>query len=201
MENLPGTMDFAEKAQLVNYDQYRGLAEGFTSHMWDWYSGFVIWKTQNPWTALRGQMYDYYLDPNACLYGLKKGSESLHVMFNAADSMVMIANNGFKTVRDLMLEVKLYDMQGREKLITMVFNEIGPTAVRKYFSIGEELRKFSATEGAFLSLSLVNTHRIIVDENLYWAADSTGLYSGIKKIHRSSGEAGYSTCRKRKGEC
>ena len=76
--------DFTEKAQLVNYDQYRGLAEGFTSHMWDWYSGFVIWKTQNPWTAMRGQMYDYYLDPNACLYGLKKGAGSLHVMFNAS---------------------------------------------------------------------------------------------------------------------
>ena len=144
------TRDFAEKVQLVNYDQYRGLAEGFTSHMWDWYTGFVIWKTQNPWTALRGQMYDYYLDPNACLYGLRKGSGSLHVMFNAADSMVMIANNGFKMVRDLMLEVKLYDMQGREKLITMVFNEIGPTAVRKYFSIGDELRKFSAVGRSFL---------------------------------------------------
>ena len=105
-------------------------------------------------------------------------------MFNAADSMVMIANNGFKTVRDLMLEVKLYDMQGREKLITMVFNEIGPTAVRKYFSIGDELRKFSSAEGAFLSLSLVNTHKIIVDENLYWVADSTGLYSGLKNSPR-----------------
>jgi mannosylglycoprotein endo-beta-mannosidase len=176
------TKDFTEKAQLVNYDQYRGLAEGFTSHMWDWYSGFVIWKTQNPWTAMRGQMYDYYLDPNACLYGLKKGAGSLHVMFNAADSMIMIANNGFKTVRDLMLEVKLYEMQGREKVITMVFNEIGPTAVRKYFSIGETLQKFSAKEGAFLSLRLLNTQKIVVDENLYWVADSTGLYSGIKKF-------------------
>jgi mannosylglycoprotein endo-beta-mannosidase len=66
--NAKNAEDFARKAQLVNYDQYRGLAEGFTSHMWDWYTGFIIWKTQNPWTAMRGQMYDYYLDPNACLY-------------------------------------------------------------------------------------------------------------------------------------
>jgi mannosylglycoprotein endo-beta-mannosidase len=65
--------DYAEKAQLVNYDQYRALMEGFSSHMWDWYTGVIIWKTQNPWTALRGQMYDYYLDPNACLYGLHAG--------------------------------------------------------------------------------------------------------------------------------
>ena len=55
--------DFARKAQLVNYNQYRALIEGFSAHMWDWYTGTIIWKTQNPWTALRGQMYDYYLVP------------------------------------------------------------------------------------------------------------------------------------------
>ena len=58
--------DFADKAQLVNYNQYRALMEGFSAHMWEWYTGVIIWKTQNPWTALRGQMYDYYLDPK-CL--------------------------------------------------------------------------------------------------------------------------------------
>ncbi|MDX1701144.1 MAG: glycoside hydrolase family 2 TIM barrel-domain containing protein, partial [Melioribacteraceae bacterium] len=31
--------DFARKAQLVNYNQYRGLLEGHISHMWDWYTG------------------------------------------------------------------------------------------------------------------------------------------------------------------
>ncbi len=59
--------DFTQKAQLVNYDQYRALIEGFSSHMWEWYTGVIIWKTQNPWTAMRGQTYDYYLDPNACM--------------------------------------------------------------------------------------------------------------------------------------
>ena len=82
-----------------------------------------------------------------------------------------------------MLEVKLFDMQGREKLITMVFNEIGPTAVRKYFSIGEELQKFSAMRRCFLSLSLLNTKKTIVDENIYWVADSAGMYSGLKKFN------------------
>ncbi|MCK7555453.1 hypothetical protein MKQ70_10730 [Chitinophaga sedimenti] len=59
--------DWATKAQLVNYDQYRALMEGFSAHMWDWYTGVIIWKTQNPWTAMRGQMYDYYRIPTpAC---------------------------------------------------------------------------------------------------------------------------------------
>ncbi len=176
------TKDFAFKAQLVNYDQYRGLAEGFTSHMWEWYTGFVIWKTQNPWTALRGQMYDYYLDPNACLYGLRTGSESLHVFFNAADSMIMIANNGFRTPRDLMLQVNLVDMNGKSTHITDVFNEIGPQSVRKYLSVARALSRHAAREGAFLSCRLLNRNKEIVSDNLYWLADSSGRYSGLQKI-------------------
>jgi hypothetical protein len=81
-----------------------------------------------------------------------------------------------------MLEVKLFDMQGKEKVITMVFNEIGPTAVRKYFSIGEALQKSSSVEGAFLSLRLLNTQKAVVDENIYWLTDSAGVYSGIQKF-------------------
>ena len=176
------TLDFAAKAQLLNYDQYRALAEGFTSHMWDWYTGFVIWKTQNPWTALRGQMYDYYLDPNACLYGLRTGSKALHVFFNAGDSMVMIANNGFHTARDLMLDVRICDMDGKEKIITEVFNEIGPTNIRKYLSVASAIRQAAAARGCFLSLRLLNTRKETVDENIYWMSDSSGKYSGLMQF-------------------
>ena len=107
--------DFANKAQLVNYDQYRALMEGFSAHMWDWYTGAIIWKTQNPWTAMRGQMYDYYLDPNACLYGLHCGSEPLHIMYDPVTGMTMIANNTFRTHRDLMMQVIVTDMAGRSE--------------------------------------------------------------------------------------
>ncbi|HWB26711.1 MAG TPA: glycoside hydrolase family 2 TIM barrel-domain containing protein [Chitinophagaceae bacterium] len=176
------TKDFANKAQLVNYDQYRGLVEGFTTNMWNWYTGFIIWKTQNPWTALRGQMYDYYLDPNACLYGLHEGSEPLHIMFNAADSMVMIANNTFTTQRNLMMRVKMYDMQGKSRLITDVFNEIGPTTVKNYIPIANVLAKMGGNDGLFLSLRLLNEKQEIISDNLYWLPDSTGVYSGLQHI-------------------
>ena len=180
------TRDFSNKAQLLNYDQYRALAEGFTAHMWEWYTGFIIWKTQNPWTALRGQMYDYYLDPNACLYGLKQGSEPLHVMFNPADSMVMIANNTFTTQRNLMLTVNLYDMHGHDQLITQVFNEIGASSVKNYIPLGDILSKYGKKEGVFLSLRLLNLKKEIVSDNLYWLADSSGNYSGLQRMAPAS---------------
>ena len=174
--------DFANKAQLVNYDQYRALMEGFSAHMWDWYTGAIIWKTQNPWTAMRGQMYDYYLDPNACLYGLHCGSEPLHIMYDPVSGMTMIANNTFRTQRDLMMQVIVTDMAGKTRTLTQQFYEVGPTTAKNYLPIGRGIDRLSASEGLFLTLRLLNTDKQIVSDNLYWLPDSTGNYSGLQHL-------------------
>ncbi|MBC6110705.1 glycoside hydrolase family 2 TIM barrel-domain containing protein [Pedobacter fastidiosus] len=172
--------DFAMKAQLVNYDQYRALMEGFSSHMWEWYTGSIIWKTQNPWTALRGQMYDYYLDPNACLYGLRKGSEPLHIMMNPTDSMVIVVNNGLTDRNNLMVQAKAYDMQGKEYFYSQVFNSIGASSVRKFFPLNDFLEKLDKKEGVFVSLKILNEKQNVLSENLYWLAGKDGEYKELK---------------------
>ena len=178
--------DFADKAQLVNYDQYRALMEGFSAHMWEWYTGVIIWKTQNPWTALRGQMYDYYLDPNACLYGLHKGSEPFHVMYNPADGMIMIANNTFMAKHNIMLEVKFYDLDGKEKLLTQVFSEIEPTRSKKYLSVQSMLGRLVKEKGGFLYLRLLDENKKLLSDNLYWLPDATGNYSGLQEMKKAA---------------
>jgi len=158
------------------------LAEGFSSHMWDWYTGYIIWKTQNPWTAMRGQMYDYYLDPNACLYGLKHGAEALHVMYNPLNGMVTIVNNSFETKRDLMLVIKTVDIDGKEKVITQLFEEIQPSSVKGYAAIKNAVSAAAEKQGAFLSLQLFNVHQNTVSNNFYWLPDAQGVYSGLKAM-------------------
>jgi hypothetical protein len=174
--------DFANKAQLVNYNQYHALMEGFSSHAWDWYTGVIIWKTQNPWTALRGQMYDYYLDPNAGLYGLRNAGEPIHVMYNPVEGMVMIVNNTFKTCRDLMLQVKTYDMKGVPGFSTQVLIEIGAGLTQKYLPVTPYIEGLTKKEGIFLLTKLTNQKQETVSENLYWLPDSTGNYSGLQKM-------------------
>lgn len=174
--------DFATKAQLVNYDQYRALMEGFSSHMWDWYTGTIIWKTQNPWTAMRGQMYDYYLDPNACLYGLHNGSEPLHIMYNQTDGMVMVANNTFKTHSNMLLVAKTYDMDGKEKVLTKVFADVTPTTTKRYLSLKREIEKEAKDKGVFLCLQLLKSDKEVISENIYWIPDANGNFSGLQKM-------------------
>ena len=178
------TKDFARKAQLVNYEQYRAIAEGFSAHMWQWYTGVIIWKTQNPWTAMRGQMYDYYLDPNACLYGLHSGSEPLHIMYNPADGALMLVNNYFKGQNNLMLLVKKWSVSGRDSLMTQVIAYIGPGMSKKLGNLpkGETL---GGEQGAFLSLQLLDEHKKVLSDNLYWLTDKNGHYSGLQTMNKA----------------
>ncbi|MDP4209037.1 MAG: glycoside hydrolase family 2 TIM barrel-domain containing protein [Bacteroidota bacterium] len=178
--------DFANKAQLVNYDQYRALMEGFSAHMWDWYTGSIIWKTQNPWTALRGQMYDYYLDPNACLYGLRNGSEPLHVMYNPVDGMMMTVNNTFSFHHDLAMEIKAFDVNGKVTTLGRLMIEVNPSSVQHFFPIKENVDKLRKKQGIFLSARLINQNRQVVSDNFYWFPDSAGNYSGLQQMPQSA---------------
>ncbi len=177
--------DFATKAQLVNYDQYRALMEGFSSHMWSWYTGTIIWKTQNPWTAMRGQMYDYYLDPNACLYGLHDGSEPLHAMYNPFSGMVSVVNNTFETRRDLMLVAKTVDMDGVDSTITQVFVEAQPSSVKNFLPVKTVVEQRAKNKGVFLVLQLLDKNKNKLSENIYWLPDANGNYSGLQKLAAS----------------
>jgi hypothetical protein len=56
-----------QKTQTTDYNAYHQ------------YTGFLIWKTQNPWLGLRGQMYDWLLEPTAALYGIRCATEAVHV--------------------------------------------------------------------------------------------------------------------------
>ena len=179
----PGSVrDHAEKAQLVNYDQYRALMEGHLAHMWDWYTGIIIWKTQNPWTALRGQMYDCYLDPNASLYGLQHANEPLHAMWSPVDSMLFVVNNTFEPCHDLMVQASIYNTAGRDSLVFQWFVEISPSSVQKIESLRRALATVMPREGGFLNIRLLNTSKEVLSQNLYWFPDSAGVYSGLRRM-------------------
>jgi mannosylglycoprotein endo-beta-mannosidase len=175
--------DFAMKAQLVNYNQYRALMEGFSSHMWDWYTGVIIWKTQNPWTAMVGQMYDVYLDPNACLYGLRQGAKPLHAIYDPVHKTVIVVNSSPKASGKLSLVIRGYDFKGKQILATDQEIEVRPGELSTLVDIHAVIDVATKTSGLMLNLTLVDadTH-LTLDENLYWLSDVKGDYSQLNKL-------------------
>jgi hypothetical protein len=161
---IRGIEDFCKKAQLVNYEQYRALQEGFNAGMWDKYTGMLVWKNQNPWTSLRGQFYDVYLDQNGGFYGFRHGATPLHVQLNLNDSSICIQNQTYFDARALIVESELLDIHGSsiEKNSSEVSVEANSyLLVRSLFQSGKP-------EGLYFArLVLKNSKGELLDENLY----------------------------------
>ncbi len=84
--------------------------------------GILVWKNQNPWTALRGFFYDYYLDYTGGYFGYKHGASPVHIQLNLNDSVVCVLNQTAVKTNSLAAGIKLYDMHG--KLISEQSNNI-----------------------------------------------------------------------------
>ena len=77
--------DFERKAQMLNYEVHRAIFEGFNAHLWNPNSGRMLWMTQPAWPSTMWQILSSDYDTQASFYGVKKGSEPIHVQLNLPD--------------------------------------------------------------------------------------------------------------------
>ena len=168
---------YCKYAQVVNYDQYRSFMEGWASHMWDWYTGILIWKTQNPWTALRGQMYDWSLDVNASLYGTRKGCEPLHAYYNPVTRKAGLLNTTLKDYTDLSIIARIYNLEGK-----LLWEK--ETRANSKANTVQELLDIPVPEGIqgayFLRLAL-NADV----PNIYWLTTEPKDYTSLSQLPKS----------------
>jgi mannosylglycoprotein endo-beta-mannosidase len=174
--------DFCFKAQIVSYEQYRALQEGFNYKMWDWYSGMLVWKNQNPWTALRGFFYDYFLDYTGGYFGYKHGAVPVHIQLNLNDSVVCVLNQTAINLSDITATISLYDMHGR--MISEKNNQLD-LKVQQVVLLDKIDLPINSNEVFFLKLILKDRGKII-DENLYWLSNKSRSYEKLNELKKVS---------------
>ena len=174
-------IDFTKKAQLVNYNQYRALIEGATAHMWDWYTGIIIWKTQNPWTAMLGQMYDVYLDPNACMYGLSEGAKPLHIMFDPVKKTIIIANNTNHTYNKVKERLDIRHMNSATSIFANSLSIPPNSCITDTVAVNDFADPLNLNDEHFFCLSLFDSTGEI-DQNIYWIPGADGTYSWLNNM-------------------
>jgi hypothetical protein len=172
---------YCKYAQVINYDQYRSFMEGWASRMWEWYTGILIWKTQNPWTSLRGQMYDWYLDVNASLYGTRKGCEPLHPQYNRVSKRVELTNTAPGS-HEVRVKAQVYTLHGDVIWEKEEGTKIAPESINRLFDVPEP----EGTEGVyFLKLTLRENERQLTD-NIYWLTTRPKDYTTLSDLPRSA---------------
>jgi len=172
--------DFCLKAQIVSYEQYRALQEGFNFKMWDWYAGMLVWKNQNPWTALRGFFYDYYLDYTGGYFGYKHGAVPVHIQLNLNDSVVCVLNQTAEKISGINSVVRLFEMHGK-----MLSEKKDPVSLDPHSVnlLNKVILPKGQGEVYFLKLQLTDGDKVL-DENLYWLSDKRHSYEKLNELKK-----------------
>ncbi|XP_045813525.1 mannosylglycoprotein endo-beta-mannosidase [Trifolium pratense] len=177
--------DFCLKAQLANFIQYRALLEGWTSRMWSKYTGVLIWKTQNPWTGLRGQFYDHLHDQTAGFYGCRCAAEPIHVQLNLATYFIEVINTTSKRLSNVAIEVSVWDLEGTSPYykthenLSFLPKKVTPVAEMKYPKAKNPKPVY------FLLLKLYNkSDNKILSRNFYWLHLPGGDYKLLEPYRK-----------------
>ncbi|XP_004495730.1 mannosylglycoprotein endo-beta-mannosidase [Cicer arietinum] len=177
--------DFCLKAQLANFIQYRALLEGWNSRMWSKYTGVLIWKTQNPWTGLRGQFYDHLHDQTAGFYACRCAAEPIHVQLNLATYFIEVINTTSEKLSNVAIEVSVWDLEGTcpyyktHENLSFSRKKVTPIVEMKY------PKSKNPKPVYFLLLKLYNmSDNRILSRNFYWLHLPGGDYNLLEPYRK-----------------
>jgi len=181
--DIEGFKDFVIKAQMTNYEQYRSLQEGQNARMWDWYTGMLVWKNQNPWTSLRGQFYDVWLRQNAAFYGYMHAAKPLHVQVNLDDTTLCVVNATPRERRESIVAYTVYDLTGKPLASYDTLMTLAPNSVVRLGTIPVPKEKGKVV---FVKLTLQNkTTGMMLDENILWMAAGDSDYRALAELPKT----------------
>ena len=155
--------DYCRKAQMVNLESAKAMYECLQANQG---GGLLLWMTQSAWPSLICQLYDDYFEMTGAFFGAKKGSEPVHILWNADTDVIMAANNTSAGLNALTAEACLYDLGGKELWRKSIPLNLPATSGTNCFPI---IRPTNSSPVFFVKLILRQGDHILSD-NFYWGS-------------------------------
>jgi hypothetical protein len=173
--------DWVTLAQFINYDGYRAIFEAQSKNR----MGILLWMSHPCWPSFVWQTYDYYFDPTAAYFGSKKGSEPLHIQWNALTDTIEVVNYNAGRVPDLTAKVEILNIDG-----AVQWEKSAPVDSLEDSVVAPIAIEFPAGLSPihFLRLKLVRGSAT-VSENFYWRPAQEGNYQALKTLPKVKVEA------------
>lgn len=164
---IDNARQFTTLAQWINYNGYRAMYESESKHR----LGLLIWMSHPCWPSMTWQTYDYYFEPTAAFFGVKKACEPLHIQWNASSRNMEVVNVNQSVQGNLTARCEVLDMYG--KLITEYENiiQVKPDTTVKCNFIG--VPKINETV-YYLRMNLTNTQGTVLSSNFYVCSTNDG---------------------------
>ncbi|MGD9158693.1 MAG: discoidin domain-containing protein [Desulfobacteraceae bacterium] len=158
--------EFHSIAQLINYENFRGVYEGLTVKR---SNGFLMWMSQSSWPSFMWQTYDWYLDTNAGYFGAKAANQATHAVWDPRNDSIVLSNLTPRTYNNVTTSMKIFDISGRvvseQEWKTKV---LGPDSYGiKLATAADDFSK-SPTDLIFIRLTVKDSSGNVLGDNLYW---------------------------------
>ena len=163
---------FTAFAQWINYNGYRAMYE---SRSWN-RKGLLIWMSHSCWPSMVWQTYDYYFEPTAAYFGVKKGSAPIRIQWNPVSGQVEVVNNNASGQSGLTACAAVVNYDGRvieEKEASLDSPEDTTTPVFPLTFDSPEL-----SDVYYIKLKLTQNGKTIAD-NFYWEGKENGNYQQL----------------------
>jgi hypothetical protein len=182
-----GIEDFCRKAQMVNMEVFKSIYEAWNDKLWDNCTGVMIWMSNPCWPSLTWNTYDYYLEPTAAYFGIKKACEPVHIQWSMASNNVKVVNCTLRPQNGLSAEARVYNLDGSVHLEKSVHLDCPSNSVHPCFDLfeGAEAQSAGLTDVHFIRLELKDADGHIVSDNFYWRGKEVWKYqalSGMGKV-------------------
>lgn len=166
--------EFTEKAQWVNYDGHRSLFESRSKNR----MGLLMWMSHSCWPSMVWQTYDYYFEPTAAYFAIKKASEPLHIQWNPASDEVEVVNYSAGQRKNLTAKVQVLNMDATvawEKEVNIDSDEDTTNKCIK-LEFPENISKVH-----FIKMWLMEDGKVISD-NFYHRSLEENNYQDLNKL-------------------
>ena len=169
--------EFARRAQFINYNGYRAMFESTSCSR----AGLLIWMSHACWPSMVWQTYDYYFEPTAAFFGVKKACEPLHIQLNALTDRVEVVN-AFASNHDKLTAVATaYDLSGRRLWQQTQRLNSADDSTTPLFAINAKARSQAC---ALLRLELREGKKI-VSQNDYYVGSDEGIFKPLLSLQEA----------------
>jgi hypothetical protein len=171
--------DFERKAQMIEYDGYRAIFEGFNAGLWKTTSARMLWMTQPAWPSSAWQIFSSDYDTHGAFYAVKKASQPIHVQMNLPDFKVIAVNNTQASAA-LTVRARVEALDGRELLVKEQPVTAGAGVTTDAFTL--DLAPLFANGPVLVRLEALDDAGRIISDNFYWQGRDLAQLQGLNGL-------------------
>ena len=158
--------EWVRLANTMEYDTERAEFESYSGNKYV-STGVIQWMLNSAWPSMYWHLYDYYLDPDASYYAVKKACQPLHIQYAYNNHAIVVVNSTYRPVDGMHARVTVHGIDWNKLYSAEAVVNAAADSSQAVITLPEKL--FSGTERIFLiNLTLSNATGKVVSRNFYW---------------------------------